>query len=1079
MSFFRVLTVAFLMTTCLSPVLSQKIKLIQPLDIISQSDALYDSGKYVESVNILKTIPGRDTAYNQVQARIAYSLIGAQEFDEAIEICNQQLKNHSESHALFLRIRALATEKKGDYKGAVALFEQALKEYPTDVSLLFNLGLIQFNNKDYEKSEENFFRVLHFNPYHASSHANLAKIGIGQGRKVHAMLAMGMYLAINNKDNSNLVLINNFLDNQVSEEGTVPNFGANATERLDQMIRARIVNEPGYKSAFPITAAVVKQYELLFNQLKTIPESQDDKYVQFYLSVYQSIAKNNQVESFIYHILSSSSIEQVAKWNKSNEKKLNEFFSTANMALKQKRENVIVKEFGFKSPTNAWYNGQQLASIGNAVNDIRKGHWVFLHPNGEKSSEGNYNEQGVKIGTWKFYYQNRQVKSIENYDTGEVTVYSDTGKKTEHFFLKDDKIEGDIQTFYMGGPVHEKSWLVAGKRDGTKYLYYKDGTLNAKYEYKAGIANGAYLINYENGTLGERSFYLEDELHGKYENYHINGALSIAGEYAKGLQIGDWKYYYRNGKLSREGKYNVKGLPVGEWIYYDVPGEITEKRNFDAEGRFHGDNAFYSNGKIFGVSTYKKDILVKDTYYDQNGKVISTTGGGDGTYYSKNYFSTGQLRSEGNYKKGKATGEWKLYNRYGVLTGLYQYKDNALHGKIVDYFPTGEKQYEYEYKDGKLHGYYQEFYKNGKVKQEGWYQDGNREQQWLTYFQDGSLESDYYYIAGIQSGVGYDYGVDGKLYSEIEVDSEGITKFQLYDSRGAKSSMKRVQDFVIIHEEFFKNKKVKSRYDILAGSYVRNWERFLPDGALHYKYEMVNGKRNGVYISNEINGNVSTEGMFENDQREGIWKTYYDNGKTYSIGKYLNDQRDSLWTYYHDNGNISSQGWFKYDKRDGVTTFYGVDGTALYEKLFVGGDLIAYRSISNSQKGEWIKFSGTAKILFTYPNGNKASEEAYVNGLEQGFDRTYYPDGKLYKEFQYLNGDLSGEFKVYYPDGKLKEKGNYKDDELEGATESYDENGKLAQSISYKMGHRHGKAILYNKGVKQKELSFWYGIAEE
>lgn len=1073
--------IATFLASCSASVWSQNIKLVRPDDVISRANALYDSGKYAETIALLKTIPERDTAYAQILSKFAYTYVDAKDFDKAIEVCREALKMPSAERAVFLKIQALATNKKGDYKQAIVLFESAIKEYPTDVSLIFNLGLIQYNNKDYEKAETNFFKVLSINPFHPASHLNLARLGIGQGRKVHAMLAMGIYLGVNDKDNSSLVQINSFLDNQVTDEGTFPTFGANAPAKLDQMIRARIVNEEGFKSIFPVKAAAIQQFELLFDQLNSIPPAADDRYTNFYLPVYKAIKENKGLEAFVYHLLSSSAIEAATKWRNKNDKELKAFYDVTNTALKKNRENLIVEQLGFNELVNAWYNSSnQLTALGNLKNDKRQGKWIFLHTNSEKSADGAYNDLGAKVGTWKYFHKNGNVKSIENYATGEITVYSEKGNKAEHFFLKNDAIEGDVELFYESGPINEKLKFAAGKKHGNRVIYFGDGTVKASYQYKNGQPDGDYFLNYENGKISERCSYKNDMLDGKYESFHINGVLAIIGNYANGYQAGQWKHYYSNRKLQRTGTYNEKGLPVGEWTYYDPGGLLTEKRNFDIEGRYHGDITYYDDGKVYCISSYKKDVIIKDTFYDVNGNVLNTSGGNEGTFYSKNYFSTGELRSEGNYKKGKMEGQWKFYNRFGRFISEFFYKDNSTDGPAKEYFSSGEVKIESEYQDGKLHGYYREYYRNGKVKREGWYQDGNREQQWLAYYQDGMIESDFYYLANESIGKGYEFTLDGKKFIETEIDDGGnISGLQYFNSQGAQSTVKRNENFRDIYEEFYKNGKPKSRSDVLCGTYSRMLERYFPDGTLHYQIEMVNGKKNGKYVYYEMSGKVSSTGLYANDLQTGVWKTYHDNGKLYSEGHYLDDERDSLWTYYHDNGNVSSKALFKDDKRNGVTTYYAPDGTALVEKLFKQGDFIAYRPVINGSDAKWTPFSGNGKIEISYANGSKAFAEEYKNGLPHGYDRLYYPDGKLFSEYQYDNGDLTGEYKAYHPNGKLKASGSFQDDERNGKFERYAEDGTTVSMETYKMGNHHGKSVLYNKGVKQKEFNFWNRVTED
>jgi uncharacterized protein len=1058
---------------------SQEIKLIRPIEVITAAAVLYDSGRYGDVISTLQSIPARDTAYTDMLPLLTNAYIANKEFDKALSICQQQLSASTEERNLFLRLQANATEKKGEYKSAVTLFENAIRQYPTDVGLIFGLALIQYNNAEFEKAAANFFRVLSINPYHSGSHVNLAKLSMRQGSKVHAMLAMGVYLGINEKDNSNLVLVNNFVDNQVTDEGTVPAFGTNGGTRLDQMIRAKFAMEKDFKSVFPMTAPVVRQYELLFDQLGTLSATSDDPFLRYYVPIFTAMKENGGVQPFVYHILTSSSIEPARKWRDKNQKVLKAFYEVTNSALQAKRETLTVEPFGFNTPVSAWYSGNQLVALGRYENEKRLGHWIFMYPNGEKSAEGNYNDAGAKTGNWKYFYKSGKTKSTENYQTGEVTVYSPEGGKKEHFYLKDDKIDGDVELYYLNGRIKEKLRFAAGERDGKREVYYPDGSVKATYQYKNGKIDGDYISRHENGKVYVRTAYKNDMITGKYELFHANGKLAALGEYLNDNPVKLWKYFHSNGKPLRTGNFTDKGFPVGEWTYSDVRGQVVEKRNFDSEGRYDGDITYYQDGLVHYTATYKKDIATRYTYYDENKKVLGTSGGNDGSFKCKHYFFNGPVRSEGANVKGKAQGMWKFYTRYGKVRSEYKYKDDQLDGVAIDYYPSGAKKIVCEYKEGKLHGYYVEYHENGKVKQQGWYQDGNREQQWIVYFPNGTPESDYYYLQNTAVGAAHHFSVDGKKYSESKFNDEGVAGLQYFNSKGETSSVKRTENAVDIVEEYFKTKKLKSHYEISSGVYTSGWARYFPDGTRQYEYKLANGKKQGPYLSYDIDGTLTGTGSYDDDEREGLWKTYHDNGKLYSEGRYLDDERDSVWTYYHDNGQVSSIGAYQNGSRHGSVKYFGPDGAPIMEKLYRQGDLVAFRSLTQTTPTDWTKFTGNEKIVILYANGNKATEEDYKDGLQQSYDRSFYQNGKLYTEFLYKDDQLTGEYKSYYANGKLKEKGSYVDDEIDGTVDTYQEDGPIERSVQYKLGYRHGKAILYKKGVKSKELTFWNGVVED
>jgi uncharacterized protein len=1057
---------------------AQKTEFIRPIEIFEQAEVLGDSGRYPDAISLLKKIPDRDTAYAAARLKMIYGYINSEQQDSAIRVCDQLLLEPSTQRAEYLRLKGLAMAS-GDYKKGVEFLEDVAKQYPTMLGTRYSLAAVHFDNKQYEKAAQQCFRILELNPYHPSAHKLLGRIAILQGHKVHGMMALGIYLGVSPRDNATLVLLNQLADNQIKDEGTYTAFSANSASRLDQMIRAKLVMADGFKSAFPFSAPVVRQFELIFDQLDKLTANSGDEYLKHYLPLYQTMKTKNQLEPFIYHILTSTTIEGTEKWRNKNEKALSEFYTSTNTALAANRGNQVFPEFGFTEKTNTWFdNSNRITAIGKVENEKRVGRWLHLHMNGEKSAEGLYNQAGVKVGIWKYYRDNGKAKSVENMDTGEVTVYSEKGVKAEHFFLKNDKIEGQAETFYRNGERSSLIPYVAGVRDGKQTDYHENGIVAATYSYTQGKINGPYESFHPNGKLRIRSTFKDDYYNGKYEAYYSNGALSSTGQYAEGREVGEWKYYHRNGKLSYGGMYTTKGNATGEWIYYDYTGMMTEKRRFDSEGRYDGETIEFEDGKQNYVWVYKKGLCIKHTSFAADGKIIFTAGNNNGTFYAKVYSMDGTLLREGNYVQGKADGLWKYYTRYGKLIREYRFKENRGHGMAVDYYSTGEKQVEVNFEEGEERGKYVRYSRSGVIRQEGWYEAGKPEQQWFSYYADGTVQSDDYYINGRETGYSHHYAVDGKLYLKVIRDGHVVDHPVFYDSKGKEASVRRMDGAKEIYEQFFSSKKVKVSDEMLVGNYFYHRKAYFPDGSLLYDYEMLDNVRHGKYLYNHPNGKLLVKGQNEDGEKTGLWETYHMNGKLSSIGRYFEGREDSVWTFYHDNGAISSRGPWKAGEKHGTFVYHNDEGNPVVEKRYVHDEFIAYRSLTGPTPGEWVAFTGTQKIEVTYPDGKPAWYQEYKDGRSHGVQREYNSRGVVYEERRLVHGERDGDQKLFYPNGKLKLLEQYKDDEAHGMEEYYDENGAPVYSAQYRFGHQHGKFLQYEKGKKIKEFNFWYGNVE-
>ncbi len=1059
---------------------AQKIPLINAAEVMEQSKTLYDSGKYADAIKQYLTISKRDTAYVEMLTELAMTYTANEEYNKAISTTEEALNITSDNRAHLLRSRAIAMDKKGDYDQSLILFNKAIEEFPFDFSLIYNLGITHYNHKEYEKARDCFFRTLKLNPFHGGSHLNLGRLSAAQGKKGHAMLSLGVYMGINNSANQWLVFIEKFVSNEYQEENTIPFTGKNAFDKVDQIIKSKIALDKNYKSTVDFDANLVKQYQMLFEQLGTVNTSVEDPWVTFYMPLYTALKEQNAIEPFLYHILTTVQGDQVKKWQKKNEKRLEAFFALTNSILKKGRgELTVPPSLGFDKPVKAWYDDDnRLVAIGNKDgSDIRIGHWIYYHNNGQRSAEGDYDNKGVKKGIWKFYRSNGTVKSIEDYSTGEVTTYFEEFVRNQHFFLKDDKTQGDVEIYLRCGALDEKLRYDKDIRSGPGASYYTNGKVKVRYQHKDGKLEGEYIQYYEEGKIKSKSLYKAGLLDGDYISYFLNGKVKSTGTYLNDEVNGHWKYYYANGKLEKTGSYKT-GSGEGEWIFYNSQGQIFGKRILIA-GQINGEDVTYHDEKVHYINTYKNGLLIKVVYFDTYGKELGRYGNDKGSFSVKQFYSTGQLNSEGAYVKGKQSGVWKYYYREGGKLSEYNYVDDQIVGEVVEYFHSGGKKYVSNYKEGERDGYFQEFYPHGQVKHEGWYQKGMRQQQWQEYYANGVVESDYYYLNGEYHSLCYSFNTDAKMSVAARYDHGSLVDVVNYNEKGVAITTKAKVDNSVILETKYSSDKLQSKLYLTCGEYTNSVTRWFPDGKVFYTYTLSDGSRHGLYEYNSPNGQVEIRGNYALGIQEGWWEGFNFDGKKDYAGKYVQGEQDSTWTYYSAIGNISHTSEFKNDEREGLTRQYGADGKVVLEKMFVNGDMISYRQVVDDKQGEWITFTGDASIVVKYSNGKTAFEENFKKGVLEGKRKIYFSTGQLYSEYQYTLGDYIGPYTLYYPNGKVLEKGTYRLDELDGVVEWFNEDGSVNHQENFLMGSRQGKSIWYQKGIKVKEFNFWGGITNE
>lgn len=88
------------------------------------------------------------------------------------------------------------------------------------------------------------------------------------------------------------------------------------------------------------------------------------------------------------------------------------------------------------------------------------------------------------------------------------------------------------------------------------------------------------------------------------------------------------------------------------------------------------------------------------------------------------------------------------------------------------------------------------------------------------------------------------------------------------------------------------------------------------------EYDVVDGKKHGLFVIYYENGNVETLGYIDNEKNNGEWKYYYPNGQLESVGKFNQDKPDSIWNWYYITGTLMQVGNFIDGQKDGEWKFY-------------------------------------------------------------------------------------------------------------------------------------------------------------
>lgn len=372
------------------------------------------------------------------------------------------------------------------------------------------------------------------------------------------------------------------------------------------------------------------------------------------------------------------------------------------------------------------YSDGQVSSEGLLIDGQPNGYWKNYYRDGILRSEGN--RKNFKLdSTWVFYTPEGEVDMIINYKDGLKNGlrinYREEEIVTEEF--KNDVKHGWEKVFYSDSTLKRKVLWDDGRKEGMEKVYDKEGNITA-------------IMNYDRGFLVSREYINQRDQQGRkqgpWKDFYEDGTLKKEGVYLEGEKHGFFKMYKPDGSLD-----DIQKWVMGERETRDpAVADAEVKRNYYPTGEVRV-MASYLDGELHGVRR-EFDFFgnVTASQIMEHGKkiaegIIDLEGMKQGKW--KYYYSTGELKWEGQYKDDMPVGERVYYFRNGEVEqrGAFNQQGQET-GKWEWFFSNGQLRKMEHYRDGILHGLYEEYTREGKLWSKGEYIEGSREGDWLVTY---------------------------------------------------------------------------------------------------------------------------------------------------------------------------------------------------------------------------------------------------------------------------------------------------------------------------------------------------------
>jgi antitoxin component YwqK of YwqJK toxin-antitoxin module len=408
-------------------------------------------------------------------------------------------------------------------------------------------------------------------------------------------------------------------------------------------------------------------------------------------------------------------------------------------------------------------------------------------------------------------------KVISTHDNGNEKV-------VKYYPDCNDKKSYKREYYFENGQKSSEGYVVNDIENGNFKTWTKDGILTADWEMLDGKEHGFIQCWFENGVKKRESVLYKGEENGIYKDWDEEGNIIITGQYSNGEQDSTWYFYGKNGELTIKNYKNdlltggtyeknidsdgyisivvgqyLNGQETGEWIWYNKDSLMTSKGIYKEGKRENEFTYYYKNGNINSIDIYETDsVILKKIGYDIEGNIILKNGTGKIHYYydngnfkykgsyknsiqsgiSKWYYPNGQIEKSSMYENGYLT-KTTDYLKNGVVNIINIYKSDSLFsrqqardingnitlrngtGKIINYYDSGEIEYEGEYVNSKRTGIAKWYYKNGHLEKSTLYNNGLR-MEVLESFDKNGKERD---PGTLKDGNGtwIDYGENGEI----------------------------------------------------------------------------------------------------------------------------------------------------------------------------------------------------------------------------------------------------------------------------------------------------------------------------
>lgn len=288
--------------------------------LLKQGDALFDHELYEDAINKYKQALTFDKKNEKAHYELAYTYLSLRNWDDALYYCRLTLDFEGDYWLDALLIYGNVLNNKGNSKQAIREYKKALKKYPNECLLYYNLALSYEKQLEFKKAEDAVIKGIKINKSHLPSHKLLSSLKKKEGEILKSMLPLYYCLLLEPDESKKQELISElqvqWFVAQVQRKKAETPYSKHSTlsglklaeSKLNTISREASVNYPD--EPFKL----VNQTILLLTMLEDVQTGELDFFDIFYVDFFTMLHRAGHTESFSYFLCSASYNPDVLLW---------------------------------------------------------------------------------------------------------------------------------------------------------------------------------------------------------------------------------------------------------------------------------------------------------------------------------------------------------------------------------------------------------------------------------------------------------------------------------------------------------------------------------------------------------------------------------------------------------------------------------------------------------------------------------------------------------------------------------------------------------------------------------------------